>query len=962
MEGSWTLHSRGTLRAETEDKPEKWDIEAALADYPVHYTQDDFYNQMSDAGYTFGPTFRLVDEFWMDNDNTRAVGKLVLLPSAEIKDFYVYPVYVDCALQMMMQTGLRFGGTRTTYVPVAMDSYRVCRKADPTETMYVYTFLTTDDVTEAVEGDIALMNDKGEIVVQIEHIKFQRASKDAIGASVVEAEMKQAVFETEWREMEATESGDADAPSTWLVFQDDAKTGAEVVSKLGDSARVVTVTQGKSYNLKKDSASLEATNYEHYTQLVDDLNLSGVTGVVHLWSLDESSADSVTAAISAVNVVRALAAARAKMVLCLVTENAYGVLPEDDVKVGQSTMWGVGRSITHEYSDATVAIVDVDARADKEALASLVLKQVNGSKVSLEQYALRGSTVSVCRLAEKNLGSSVKPGLMAEDGSYVITGGFGGLGLLVAEWMASRGAKHIVLVGRSKPNEQAQEVIAALENKGVKVYAKHGVDIAEESDVKSLLQGKYGAPIKGIFHAAGVLRDTMIKDMDTDTMRSVMGPKVQGTLYLDKHAAKLPLDYFVVFSSITAVTGNAGQANYAAANSFMDGLVASRKSKGQPATSIQWGPWAEAGMASKLDDSYWAGTIFKPFSNNMGLRCMELILSAQLEAVVVGPLVMERLLLMGTKLYQDFDTSSGATKLSKLAKRLKDVPERDRERALISWIKSVVMEVLGTDDPNMVGLKQPFMEMGMESLMSVAFRNTLSAEVGKSLSSTLTFDYPNVEAVAELLSKELPSTGASKANAGGAKKKGKKKKAKKVEANEGLALVGGACRLPGGCNSPDDMWDRLAQGKLCITEIPKDRFDIDEFYSRNRDDVGKTVSRWGGFMDTDVAKFDADFFQISPREAVYLDPQQRLLLELAWEALEHAGINPDDLYTKQVGVFIGISLGDYEKVCNQYRRCNVTGYYATGNLLCCAAGRVSYTLGLRGPAMSVDTACSPSLG
>ena len=151
---------------------------------------------------------------------------------------------------------------------------------------------------------------------------------------------------------------------------------------------------------------------------------------------------------------------------------------------------------------------------------------------------------------------------------------------------------------KRQPQEGALAVIARAEEKGARVYALSGKDVSQEQDVQALLATRFDQPMRGIFHAAGVLNDKFIADLDAEGLRSVVGPKVEGTMYLHKHSQGLPLDHFVLFSSITSVTGNAGQANYAAANAFMDGLVESRVRNGLPGNTINWGPWAEAGMAS----------------------------------------------------------------------------------------------------------------------------------------------------------------------------------------------------------------------------------------------------------------------------------------------------------------------------------------------------------------------------
>jgi len=176
---------------------------------------------------------------------------------------------------------------------------------------------------------------------------------------------------------------------------------------------------------------------------------------------------------------------------------------------------------------------------------------------------------------------------------------------------------------------------------------------------------------------------------------------------------------------------------------------------------------------------------------------------------------------------------------------------------------------------------------------------------------------------------------------------------------EPIAIIGAACRFPGGANDLLSFWQLLREGKDTISEVPKDRWDIDSFYDPDPQAAGKMSTRYGGFLEA-VDQFDAPFFGISPREAVNMDPQQRLLLEVSWESLEHAGQSPQKLLGSRTGVFIGICSNDYLRF-HLADLSHVDAYISTGNAHSVAAGRLSYTLGLQGPSMAVDTACSSSL-
>ena len=179
---------------------------------------------------------------------------------------------------------------------------------------------------------------------------------------------------------------------------------------------------------------------------------------------------------------------------------------------------------------------------------------------------------------------------------------------------------------------------------------------------------------------------------------------------------------------------------------------------------------------------------------------------------------------------------------------------------------------------------------------------------------------------------------------------------------EPIAVVGVACRFPGGANTPEQFWNLLAGSRDAITEVPPGRWDRDAFYDPDPDAPGKMYATRSGFLEgVDIDRFDAGFFGISPLEAATLDPQQRLLLELSWEALEDAGHSPDRLVGSRTGVFVGIATSDYAYIANQVGLDRIDPYVGTGNSVNTAAGRISYVLGLRGPTLALDTACSSSL-
>ena len=670
-----------------------------------------------------------------------------------------------------------------------------------------------------------------------------------------------------------------------------------------------------------------------------------VAGVLSLLALDGEAS---TTLLRTIELVRGAAAP-----VWVATRGAVSTGQSDPLRAPeQAPLWGLGRVAALEYPQRWGGLVDLPENLDDRALDRLTGVLTSGE----DQVALRASGVFGRRL-RRTTGPAAEPWSPA--GTVLITGGTGALGAVVARTLAEAGAEHLVLAGRrglDAPGATAlRDELTAL---GTRVTVA-ACDVADRGAVAALLDSL--PDLDAVIHTAGVLDDAVLDGVTAEQLATVFRPKLDAARHLDELTRDRALSAFVLFSSFAGSLGAVGQGAYAAANAGLDALAEQRRAAGLPATSVAWGPWGGSGMAAEdlVADRMRRGGV-PPMAPRLAVAALRRAIGGGEANPIVADVDWARFVpgfttTRPSPLLGDLPEARDAMRTpddeQPLAARLTALSTEDQQTLLLDVVRTQAAAVLAYPGPEAVEPERAFKDLGIDSLTAVELRNGLGAATGRALPATLVFDYPTPAAVATYLRDEL---------AGSAGTPVVTRSATAVE-DEPLAIVSMACRLPGGVRSPEDLWDLLAGGRDAVTTFPEDRgWPLADLYHPDRGHEGTSYTRHGGFLDG-VADFDAGFFGISPREALAMDPQQRLLLETSWETFERAGIDPLSLRGSQVGVYIGTNGQDYAALLRETGEGSSDGHAGTGNAGSVVSGRISYVLGLEGPAVTVDTACSSSL-
>lgn len=928
---SWVCHFRAEL-TNASDPPTVTDLEKLRDGFSQQLSAHDFYAALADLGLQYGPAFQVIRSLAMSPSSilTR------LTVEGDLRGYRIPPPLLDGALHSLAAK-LITDNDSDLFLPVGLERLVSFDSLPPEIWCHARWGRDAGDVRFA---DLEIYNDAGDVLLTISGLRLKKLDRAAMrrmsggGAERLIYGIKHQPYSPPADLVHAT---------NWLLVADENDARADSIAALiRESGQVV---ERQSFNVDAPTVIRRFTS---------ERPLHGIA-----WVLSDDTKANCSGLLNLVKALKTNEVSELHCGLALITSGATHVLGGRSNPY-QSQYEGLGRVLGAEHPEYRCRLIDLGSD-DIDSIHRVT--DVLLVETAENELAIHGSSVVAPRLVRARRDPNCKPFEDWGVRSCLITGGLGSLGRHAAEWLAQKGVPHLVLISRRNPDEETVQQLQKIQERGCEVVVV-AADVTSREQMTAIISrfGNDFPQLGGVIHAAGVLDDGLIQDQSWERFAPVIATKVRGAQLLDELTTDMYLSFFILYSSAASVLGAPGQSNYATANAFLDGLAWRREHSGKVGTSINWGPWASGMADNDLIRKRLALQGIVPLTVDEAHSAMEIIL----EQDIIQATVMDvdwRRMTMGPSgetppLLQSLVPARQKSQMGDSAfvgqlKRLRGKAQKD---LFIKTVQEMLQGVLSTADAPETD--RPLIEMGLDSLMAVEFSTQLQMMLGEqfAIGPTMLFDHPTIDAICDYLLETLD--GEVEEAAPAAAIPVKEDNASEVRQREPIAIVGMSCRFPG-ARDLNEFWNNLLNGVDSVCEIPEDRWDVDRFYSADRES-GKMYTKEGGFLE-DIADFDAAFFNISDQEACWIDPQHRMLLENSYRALEHAGISPHPLADPNVGVFMGIMGQDYAFLPKLDDKEIVNAFQGAGLSHSAGVGRISYVFGFEGPSVAVDTASSSSL-
>ncbi|WP_328341930.1 type I polyketide synthase [Micromonospora sp. NBC_00421] len=744
--GPWTLHATGTLTAGSTSPVA--DLEALRRRFVTPVSPEEIYRGERGRLIDLGEWFQVTTELWRDGPGCLSRIALPARVTSAAHLHAVHPILLEACLLALTVTYPRPFAERT-YIPVGAQRVTLHRAGTSGSAWCHAELRPTDDPDpRSLVGDITLYDDDGRVLVVMAGVLLRQATAEAMAGDADAARWRRRLYRPVWVE-QALPPG-----TTRTALPAGARVGSWIAvgTELAHSVAEAAERQGVRCRVVADA-----------TDLAGAVSREQPDAVLLAWPAerpdpgpDAGPARDLT--LSLLDCFRSLLELPSPPSVTVLTRQAWGGAP----RPAQTALWGLTRVLGQERPDSLPTLVDLPAHGeDPDAIVAETAARV------ADEVTLHDGRRRVLRLrpdTDRPDDLTIDPG-----GTHLVTGGLGGLGIEVATTLVAAGVRHLALVGRSEPGEQARERIATLTAAGVEVRT-FTADVSDDGQVAALVAGvgQEMPPLTGVHHLAGVLADGLLETQTPERFDQAWAAKAGGAFALHRATTHLPLTHFVLFSSSSGLLGTAGQGNYAAANTYLDGLAAARRAAGLPGVSIQWGSWAQTGMTARAGieerlDRLGEGVL--PLGEATG--ALRAILATPPDDGVVAVLAHT-----WPRYAAHHATPPGPVRdllpadpvarpdAAGLADRLREAPPDQRRKLADGYVHDIVAEVLGVAQ---VETDAGLFSLGLDSLASLELRNRLQSAFAVRLGQTAVFDHPTVAGLAEhlLTVLDLPTGGPS---------------------------------------------------------------------------------------------------------------------------------------------------------------------------------------------------------
>lgn len=950
------LHGKGELEMSPVEETTNWgdlNLEEIRERCLKKISGDDCYQIFWDTGLELGTSFHSIINLVYNSSEGLATLELPEHLIDGFRSYKLHPTILDGALEAvigMMNAKNDVGGVK---LPYYIGSVEIFGPLAPRCYSYIkYTGIKKNDLNESECYDVYILDLDGKILVKITDFCLWEISADSDKKKEV---ISTIYYKKDWTLKNLLSNKLALSTPILLFDNDDI-----LAEELRKSNRVKLVLPGDSYYEFQEKFYINPAVKEDYEQLLKALLIQEEQtsiNIVYMWAKDIDNQESFVTNPLDISIYPLLYLYQALNYKTKIrVQLIYGLLGDSkSFSPYAAAFAGFSKSLMLEntrYNCRTIWISRfLNARKTGLLLES---ELINKSKDTEIMYLPEGRFIKVIDKYMPQYNNEIST--LKKNGVYIITGGLGKLGMVFSEYLLKNYNARLYLTSRTPINHEKELKLEKLRSLGGDVFLFEG-DIANYDsalELVNLIHNNVGE-INGILHVAGIIKDAYLVNKTAESMQEVLNPKVKGTLNLDMATKKEKLDFFVMFSSTAAVTGNIGQADYAYANAFMDNFATIRnglcekKMRFGKTFSINWPLWQDGGMqVGKETEAYFKSLGIGYLETMEGLNAFQNILKSNEDQITVlcGDDKKINDFLITNKNYEEVD-SEEITHLN-----------NDMKVHICSDVKKAVGNILRIKEKDILLFKD-MSEYGFNSLTFTDLANQINALYDIHLNASIFFEYPTLNAFVDFLIDEYSENIYKLLVKNKPEKKSVVQPYKismqpKIEhdlvynTREPIAIIGISGVMPQSENLVD-FWENLLARNNLITEVPKERWDINL--------LPDNISKWGGFMN-DIDKFDPLFFGISPLEAELMDPQQRIFLQTVWETIEDAGYKSSDIAGSKMAIFAGVASMDYSDVLHDSE---IEALTSTGNSHCILTNRVSYLLNLHGPSEPIDTACSSSL-